>query len=170
MVWGVLLGPGGGSPWSRGFSLVPGVLLGPEGFSLVPEGSPWSSGGSPWSWGSFYLVLGGVFLVWGGLPGPGGGSLETPPVYRITDTCKNITLATTLLRPVATPDDYCSDSEVTVKVNNSELKKRSKSGNIYSTTLVISTEESCTNQAIAYSQQTKTTQPRYTNMTSGAEH
>ena len=37
---------------------------------------------------------GGVSLV------PGGCSPETPPVYRITDTCKNITLATTSLRPV----------------------------------------------------------------------
>ena len=65
-----------------GFSLVRGgVLLGPEGgFSLVP--------------GGFSLVLGG------GLPGPGGGSPETPPMDRITDTCKNITLATTSLRPV----------------------------------------------------------------------
>ena len=74
----------GGSPWSGGGGL-PG-----------PGGSAWS-GGSPWSGG-------------GGLPGPGGGwgspwsrgegSLETPPVNRITDTCKNITLATTSLRPV----------------------------------------------------------------------
>ena len=46
-------------------------------------GSPWSrgvclvrGGGSPWSWG------GGVLL------GSGGGSLEIPPVNRITDTCK----------------------------------------------------------------------------------
>ena len=55
-------------------------------------GSPWSGGGSP---------------CWGGLPGPGGvlpdrGVLQRhpPPVNRITDTCKNITLATTSLRPV----------------------------------------------------------------------
>ena len=71
---------GGGSPWSGG------VLLGPRGVSLFRGGSP----------------------CWGVLPGPGGclpgprrgGSPETPPVYRITDTCKNITLATTSLRPV----------------------------------------------------------------------
>ena len=43
----------------------------------------------------------------GFLPGPGGGSPwqggfcpEPPPVNRITHTCKNITLATTSLRPV----------------------------------------------------------------------
>ena len=77
---GGLLGPGGFSLVPGGFSLVPGgfslvggVLLGPGGFSLVPGGC---------------------------LPGPGGDSPETPPVDRITDTCKNITLATTSLRPV----------------------------------------------------------------------
>ena len=48
-----------------------GVLLGPEGFSLVP---------------------GGVLL--------GPGFSRDPPVDRITDTCKNITLATTSLRSV----------------------------------------------------------------------
>ena len=84
-------------------SLLPGgggVLLGLGGCS------PWSGGGlgggcSPWS--------GGVLLGWGGvLPGMGGGSSlpggspETPPVNRITDTCKNITLTTTSLRPVIT--------------------------------------------------------------------
>ena len=59
-----------------------GGLPGPVG-----EGSPWSGGvllgrggGSAWS--------GGVF------------SGDAPPVNRITDTCKNITLATTSLRPV----------------------------------------------------------------------
>ena len=62
---------GGGSPWSRGGG---GVLPGPGGGVLLgPKGgSAWSRGGSP----------------------------ETPPVNRITDTCKNITLATTSLRPV----------------------------------------------------------------------
>ena len=82
---GCLPGPGGaawsrgGSPWSQG------GLPGPQG------GSSWSRGGSSWT--------GGVLLGPGGLPGL-EGSLETPPVNRITDTCKNITLATTLLRPV----------------------------------------------------------------------
>ena len=93
MPGGVLLGPGGGEclPGAGGgFSLVPrGGLPGPGGgFSLVPGGSTWSRGGSPWSWGGVCLVLGGF----SGDP--------TPPVNRITDTCKNITLATTSLRPV----------------------------------------------------------------------
>ena len=68
------------------------------GFSLVlgggGRGSAWSGGGSLWS-GGVLLGLGGGVLF-----GPGGGSPETPPVDRITDTCKNITLATTSLRPV----------------------------------------------------------------------
>ena len=63
---------GGGSPWSWGG----GVLLGSGGFSLVRRGCVCLvRGGSPWS--------------------QGGGSPETPPVNRITDTCTNITLATT---------------------------------------------------------------------------
>ena len=96
----------GGSAWSGGFSLVPGVLLGPGG------GSPWSRGGSPWSREGFSLVPGGVLPgpggispCWGGvclvpggcLPGPGGFSRDPPLVNRITDTCKNITLATTVI-------------------------------------------------------------------------
>ena len=42
----------------------------------------------------------------GGLPGPRGGGTpacieaEPPPVNRMTNRCKNITLATTSLRPV----------------------------------------------------------------------
>ena len=75
----------GGSPWSGGVSLVRG------GFSLL-GGSAWSGGALP--------GLGGFSLVRGGSPWSRGGSLETPPVDRITDTCKNITLATTSLRPV----------------------------------------------------------------------
>ena len=101
---GVLLGPGGVG-WG-GFSLVGGICLA-AGVSLVRGGSPWFGGVS--------LVPGGFSLVWGGSPwsggvlpglegcllGPGGDSPETlPPVNRITDTCKNITLATTSLRPV----------------------------------------------------------------------
>ena len=61
-------------PGPGGVLLGPGgVLLGPGGVSLVP------GGGSAWS---------------------GGVLRRTPPVNRITDTCKNITLATTSLRPV----------------------------------------------------------------------
>ena len=88
---GGLPGPGGGSAWSRGVSLVQGGLPGP--------------GGSPWSrW---------VCLVWGGSAWLGGGVLRGgwhpsmhwgrhPPHLPCgqTDTCKSITLATTSLRPV----------------------------------------------------------------------
>ena len=64
--------------------------------SVLPRGA-WSGGAGP---GGGLLSLGGcawsrgVCLVWGGF------SREPPPVNRITDTCKNITLATTSLRPV----------------------------------------------------------------------
>ena len=67
-----LPGPGGwGLPGLGGFLPARGCLPGPGGFSLP----------------------GGVCLVRGACP-------ENPPVDRITDTCKNITLATTSLRPV----------------------------------------------------------------------
>ena len=106
---GVLLGPRrvclvlGGSAWSLGgggFSLPGGSAWSREGFSLVPGGGGLSLPGG------FSLVPGGS-PCWGGLPGPGGVSAwsrgcspETPLVNRITHTCKNITLATTSLRPV----------------------------------------------------------------------
>ena len=73
----------GGLP-ARGVSL-PGGVLPARGVSL-PGGSPCL----------------GVSLP-GGSPCLGGFSLpETPPVNRITHSCKNITLATTSLRPVMT--------------------------------------------------------------------
>ena len=56
--------------------------------------------GSAWSWGGCLPGPGGFSLPEGCLPGPGGPAWRTPPVDRITDTCKNITLATTSLRPV----------------------------------------------------------------------
>ena len=65
----------GGSP-CLGVSL-PGRVLPAGGFSLL-----------------------GVSLPGGLLGGEGFSLLETPPVNRMTDTCKNITLATTSLRPV----------------------------------------------------------------------
>ena len=89
----------GGSPWGGG------VLLELGGFpcqgGLLSGRSPcWGgllAGGSPCQGVSCQggLPAGGVSL-------PGGFSLlETPsPVDRITDTSKNITLATTSLRPV----------------------------------------------------------------------
>ena len=94
---GVLLGPGGevslpgGSAWSGGVLLGLGGCLPAGGFSLVPGGwSAWSGGGvSAWSRGGCLCLV------------PGGFSGD-PPVNRITDTCKNITLATTSLRPVIT--------------------------------------------------------------------
>ena len=61
-----------------------------------------SRGGSAWSGGGFLPGRGGS-PCWGGggLPGPGREFSGDPPsVNRITDTCKDITLATTSLRPV----------------------------------------------------------------------
>ena len=112
----------GGSPSSRGVSIQPG------GFSFQPGGgSPSSWGGSPSSWGGWVLhpaggillpagggVLhpaGGVLLPVGGSgfsiqlggvlhPAGGGSPCQTPPVNRMTDRCKNITLAKTSFRPV----------------------------------------------------------------------
>ena len=68
---------------SRGGVSLPGLG---RGFSLPGPGGVCSRGG-------FLPVRGGLV--------PGGFSLlETPPVNRMTDRCKNITLATTSLRPV----------------------------------------------------------------------
>ena len=102
----------GGSAWSGGLLPAKGGLPGPGGFSLL-GGSAWSRGSACWGglpargmsacWGG--LPARGMSACWGGspcwgcLPGQ-GGSLEVPPVNRITDMCKNITLATTSLRPV----------------------------------------------------------------------
>ena len=75
LVWGVS-GPGGSGP---GGVLPLGGVSGPGGV---------------WSWG-------GLLRGRGSSPCPGGFPLPgDPPVNRITDTCKNITLATTSLRPV----------------------------------------------------------------------
>ena len=75
MVWGVP-GPGG--------YLVPGGVPGPGGVYLVRGGVPGPGG---------YLVRG--VPAWGGLSLP-----DTPPVNRMTNRCKNITLAKTSFRPV----------------------------------------------------------------------
>ena len=85
--WGFSRGalPAGGLPGPGGV-----CLPGPEGVSLLGGGSP-CRGGLPGLGGCVCLVPGGL---------PAGGSVEPPPVNRITDTCKNITLATTSLRPV----------------------------------------------------------------------
>ena len=106
----LLPGRGGGLPGPGGgvVCLVPG-----GGVCLVPGGSAW--GGSclpgprggvcrgrclPDPGGGVCLVPGGGFSLTGGvLPG-------APPVNRITHTCKNITLATTSLRPVIIGKSY----------------------------------------------------------------
>ena len=114
---------GGGSAWSGG-GVVVGVCLVPGGGCLPGRGGvdvclvPGWGVVSAWSRGGVCLVLGGgclpgpgggVVSAWsqGGLPGPGGGGWssqhalrQTPPVNRMTNRCKNITLATTSLRPV----------------------------------------------------------------------
>ena len=107
--WGGLPSPGGCLPAGvvsvlGGVCLVSGVCL-VRGF-LLPGGSPCLTGGmwvSAWS-GGVLPPGGGVPPSWWGgsslLPRGGSPCLETPPVNRITDTCKNITLATTSLRPV----------------------------------------------------------------------
>ena len=99
LVWGCLPGLEGVSVWSQGVCLVQGGVcwLVWGGVCLVP-------GVGGWGW----WCLPGL----GGLPGPGGlvrggspcrGALPArrpPSANRITHTCKNITLATTSLRPV----------------------------------------------------------------------
>ena len=85
--WGVC-SRGGACSWGGGVSALGGCLLPGDLFrgGLLLGGSP---------------CLGGFSLPRGVLPARGGSPCpETPPVNRITDTCKNITLATTSLRPV----------------------------------------------------------------------
>ena len=71
------------------------------------------------SGGGGVLHAGGVSPCWGGVlpaggrggsPCRGGGSLENPPLWTewMTDTCKNITLATTSLRPVKILMESCA--------------------------------------------------------------
>ena len=61
-----------------------------------------SGGGSPWQGGGL-LGMGGGLLgrgsPWQGVA-PQHALWQTPPVNRMIDRCKNITLATTSLRPV----------------------------------------------------------------------
>ena len=97
--------PGGGGEgvgfclvWGKSFLPVPG------GFLPVPGWGGWvltAQGGRSLVWGVGSHCPGGALPARGVLPGPGGLSLPgDPPVNRITHTCKNITLATTSLRPV----------------------------------------------------------------------
>ena len=102
--WGCLLPGVGDVPGLAGMYLVLG------GVCLLPGVCVYL--------GVVYLVLEGGLLPGGGwylVPGLGGGGIpacteaDTPPVNRMTDRCKNITLATTSLRPVTTDlDCYCS--------------------------------------------------------------
>ena len=90
----------GGSPCQRGGSPCQGGLrwgVLPARGSL-PGGGFSLPGGSPW-WGAF-PCQGGLPGGGGFLPAGGFSLLETPPVNRMTNRCKNITLATTSLRPV----------------------------------------------------------------------
>ena len=101
----------GGVPGPRGFDLVRGVYLVPGVYCLwncTCLGDVPGPGGCTWSQGVYlvwgvYLVTGGctkhpgVYLVLGGVPGPGGTICPgiPPPVNRMTNRCKNITLPQT---------------------------------------------------------------------------
>ena len=101
-------GPREGVPGPRGVYLVPGGVPGPRGVYLVPGGCTWSRG-CTWSQGGV-PGLGGCTWSWGGVlgprgvPGPGGctwswggvpAQYSPPPVNRMTNRCKNITLPQT---------------------------------------------------------------------------
>ena len=100
---GVLLGARGVvSAWSGGGGGGV-VLLGTGGVCLVRGGSPWCRGGGMPGPGGFSLVPGGSAWSGGVLHPAGGSPCQTPhppPVNRMTDRCKNITLAKTSFRPV----------------------------------------------------------------------
>ena len=68
-----------------------GGVSGPRGVVSGPGGGVWSGGGRAGG-----LVLGGGGLVRGGSAG------QAPPLNRMTNGCKNITLAKTSFRPVIT--------------------------------------------------------------------
>ena len=90
-------GPGGvpglgGIPAPRG---VPGPRRGVSVLGGVPGlgGCTWSQGSVSAPWGWMHLVPEGCLLP-GGVPGPGGCQV-LPPVNRMTNRCKNITLLQT---------------------------------------------------------------------------
>ena len=105
LVWGgVRLGgclPGWGvSAWSRGT-----VVSSPGGLPGLGGGGVWSGGGGVWSRGVVSAWSGGWSLIWGVVSDLGRypsmhWGRPFPPVNRMTYRCKNITLATTSLRPV----------------------------------------------------------------------
>ena len=99
----------GGSPCQEGGSPCQGGLLarGSPCWGGLLAGGPPCQGGSPCQgWGSPCQGWGSPCQGWGspcqgwGSPCRGFSLPETSPVDRITDTSKNITLATTSLRPV----------------------------------------------------------------------
>ena len=116
--WGVYLVRGvylvWGGTWSRGVYLVlggctppgpgnpppPGTRYPPRPGTPPGPGTPPTGPGTPpqtrytWSW-RVYLVPGGCTWSRGGVPGQ-----VPPPVNRMTNRCKNITLAKTSFRPV----------------------------------------------------------------------
>ena len=96
--WGVSV-PGGSAPWgvSAPRGSAPRGVSAPGG--LLPGGLLWGVSAVGGDWFRGCLLLGQCLL-------PGGVVSQhvlrqTPhPVNRMTDRCKNITLATTSLRPV----------------------------------------------------------------------
>ena len=120
---GCLPSPGGVSAWSWGVCL-PGL----GGVSAWSGGCVPGPGGSAWS--------GGVCLV-RGVSGPGGvvsdlgGGIPActeadplPPVNRMTDRCKNITLATTSLRPVKISQKMLQTTDILTWLRTSFLCPR----------------------------------------------
>ena len=104
---GCLPGPGGGLPGPGGVCLVQGgvclvpggCLPGPGGVCLVPGDLP-GPGGSTWFRGGGVSGLGEGGGWSGGVGIPACTEADTPPPCGQTHACKNITLATTSLRPV----------------------------------------------------------------------
>ena len=82
---------GGGLPGPGGSARHQGGSARHQGACLVPGGSAWSRGGLPGPGGSAWS---------GGYDIPACTEAGTLPPCGQTDTCKNITLATTSLRPV----------------------------------------------------------------------
>ena len=95
LVLGGVPGPGG-CTWSgggeEGYLVLGGVPS--RGGVPGPGGCTWSRGGVPGLGGCTWSR--GVYLVWGGVP----GQVLPPPVNRMTNRCKNITLAKTSFRLV----------------------------------------------------------------------
>ena len=114
---GVYLVPEGGCTWSGGVPGPGGVyLVGGCTWSRGGGWCTWSRGGVPGPGGGVYLVPGGCTWSRGGVPGPGGVYLvrySPPPVNRMTNRCKNITLAKTSFRPV-TKDSHMNSGPLYV--------------------------------------------------------